>query len=744
MGGWYLQPDCNMPSGESIIRQIKSGFNYFSEKFPGSVRPKAAINFDSFGHSRGLVQILNDAGYSGYVAARPDPDAEDRNMVWKGFNDSEVIVYRVPNGYNTLLGQVDKKLEPFILKYSGMETGLFLWGVGNHGGGPSRQDYRLIRDIQDKYPEIEIVHSTPEAYFDEIKSRKKDFSVAGELNYLMQGCYSSMIRIKQLHQKLENELYSAEKMATHTAVCGGRPDWKALERAEEDLLFCEFHDILPGSCIKAAEEDAIVKLSHGIAETEKVKLAAFFQLASGEPKAAPGEYPIIVYNPHPFTVTETLECEFMLADQNWSQEEFFDVELFAKERRLVSQLEKEGSNIPLDWRKRVVFTLEMPPFSVNRVSAYTKLRPVTDKRAIDVRDFFAFDNGDLHAVVSGTTGLIENLSLNGKDYLKQAGAVEIIKNTCDPWGFAYNQHKENLGRFDLLSETEAAKFAGVDSARLCPVRVIEDGEVRTVVEALFGFESSRVAVRYIFPKQGTEIEILLDLYNDLKDVKIKLRLATVFSSAALLGKTAFGRNELPTDCNEVVAQEYVVLTDGCHAVSVQNFGNYGLDSESGNLNLTLLNSSAYSAHPIGDRMIMRDDRFGARIDQGERHFRFVLNFSKSDTRLESVEKESMIKHQPPYVMNYFPTGNGNSCGSFLELTDKAISLVALRPAESDGFVVRLWNSVDAHRETLLDAGFYGVRENICFKPYEFKTFILRRGSLTLVNCLEENKFDTVD
>lgn len=60
MGGWYLQPDCNMPSGESFIRQIQSGIEYFKAKFPGFVNPDVAINFDSFGHTKGLVQILCD------------------------------------------------------------------------------------------------------------------------------------------------------------------------------------------------------------------------------------------------------------------------------------------------------------------------------------------------------------------------------------------------------------------------------------------------------------------------------------------------------------------------------------------------------------------------------------------------------------------------------------------------------------------------------------------------------------
>ena len=75
MGGWVLQPDCNMPCGESFVRQILVGKKYFKEKF--GAEPSTAINFDSFGHTRGLVQILKKSGYDSYVFCRPDPGIVD-------------------------------------------------------------------------------------------------------------------------------------------------------------------------------------------------------------------------------------------------------------------------------------------------------------------------------------------------------------------------------------------------------------------------------------------------------------------------------------------------------------------------------------------------------------------------------------------------------------------------------------------------------------------------------------------
>ena len=104
MGGWYLQPDCNMPSGESFVRQIRSGQEYFREKF--GVTPKTAINFDPFGHSRGLVQILKKAGYHSYLFGRPsegDCPLGGDDIIWEGFDGSQILGHRTREGYNSLM-----------------------------------------------------------------------------------------------------------------------------------------------------------------------------------------------------------------------------------------------------------------------------------------------------------------------------------------------------------------------------------------------------------------------------------------------------------------------------------------------------------------------------------------------------------------------------------------------------------------------------------------------------------------
>ncbi len=115
MGGWYLQPDCNMPSGESFVRQILLGRRYFAEKF--GARPTTAINFDPFGHTRGLVQILARSGFNSYIVCRPDANdcpTPDGPYWWEGYDGSRVRVLRPRQWYNSPLGKARLKVEQYL------------------------------------------------------------------------------------------------------------------------------------------------------------------------------------------------------------------------------------------------------------------------------------------------------------------------------------------------------------------------------------------------------------------------------------------------------------------------------------------------------------------------------------------------------------------------------------------------------------------------------------------------------
>lgn len=746
MGGWYLQPDCNMPSGESFVRQGLVGRRYFKKYF--GVTPTTAINFDPFGHSRGLVQILRKLGYDSYLICRPTPSdgviAED-DFLWIGLDGSEISVHRESGWYNSQKGKARERVEKRLNDLRDRSVGMVLWGVGNHGGGPSRIDLEQLSRWIASTPGPEVIHSTPEAFFRDCRAKRNRLpKFTRDLNPSMVGCYTSQIRIKQKHRRLENELYMVEKMASSAALQGllAYPREEVGEAAK-DLLFAEFHDILPGTTIQPAEDKALQVMEHGLEILSRVKARTFFALAAGQPAAAENEIPIFAFNPHPFPVKGIFECEFQPSDQNWKDEFNLPI-VHADGHPLPCQAEQELSNINLDWRKRSVFAAELAPMQMSRFDVRLQVvprRPVPQIRPTNGK--FIFKTNDLDVVVNAKTGLIDKYAAGGTSFLQPGSFLPlVIEDNEDPWGMNVKSFRNVAGKFRLMTPREAARFAGVHARSLAPVRVIEDGEVRTVIEALFTYGDSFICHRYKLPKQGAQIEVEVRVHWNEKNRMLKLSVPTVLRKARYLGQTAFGIHDLPTSGDELVAQKWVaaVASNPDLAFTCINDGTYGSDFADGELRLSLLRAAAYSAHPIGERPVVVQDRCLPRIDQGERLFTFWFEGGPAKDRLETIDREALVRNEKPFLLSFFPAGTGTPPLPAVILDDRAIQLAAFKKAEgSDDFILRLFEPTGKKRTTTLRLPSLGIKRRVHLKAFEIKTFRVNRRSRTLreVGLLEE-------
>ncbi|MHC4887248.1 MAG: glycoside hydrolase family 38 N-terminal domain-containing protein, partial [Planctomycetota bacterium] len=646
MGGWYLQPDCNLPSGESFVRQMLVGRRYFAEKF--GARPTTAINFDPFGHSRGLVQLMSKAGFDNYLFCRPsqgDCPLPNHEFLWVGHDGSTVMGSRSLDWYLSQRGTARAKIETRMKDFPDRDFCYLLWGIGNHGGGPSVEDLTDITALiaEEVDGEFEIIHSTPEAYQAELTQHRDTLPrYEGSLNAWAPGCYTSQIRIKQKHRQLENQLYLTEKMCSHAFLAGGFDYPVAeLDDAEEDLLFAEFHDILPGSSIQPVEESALNMMGHGLEILKRERARAFFALASGQPAGKPGEIPVLVYNPHPFPVETTVECEFILPDQNWGGG-FTDFTAEQGRKTVPVQVEREASNVPVDWRKRVAIQAILEPMAMNRFDLTPVVRKKKPAPRLKVRDgALRFRSDDVTVVINARTGLLDRYRVDGRDLLgAKACRPIVIDDYEDPWGSSVQAFRELEGGFKLLSAKRAAEVSGF-KGRLDPVRVIEDGAVRTVVEAMLGWKDSVLILRYLLPKRGSEVGLEVRVLWNEKDKFLKLSLP-VKGGEELFGQVACGVDSLRTDGNECVAQKWMAVTTAeGDALSVVNDGIYACDFRNGELRLSLLRSPAYSALSIDrpgevmDKNTLAHDRFSPRSDQGERLFRFWLNGGNRAARFKA-------------------------------------------------------------------------------------------------------------
>ena len=720
MGGWYLQPDCNMPTGESFVRQIREGQRYFEEKF--GVRPTTAINFDPFGHTVGLVQIIKKCGQDSYMFMRPYPSElalPSEQFIWRGLDGSEIKVARSIGGYNTPLGGSAKVIKDRAL-IQDFPVGAILWGVGNHGGGPSKNDLSDIKNELLTDSTVEYIHSTPESFFANIQPTSV---FDRSLLISMPGCYTSMYRVKKLHAQLEAQIYTAEKMASAAYMTGMLKEYpeENIQTAVTDLLNAEFHDVLPGSSVQCGEDAGLRYLNHGILEAEKAKIKAYFALSAAEQPAAEGEYPIVVFNPNPYELKDNIECEFMLADQNWREDLLSNLTVVDEYGNAVPyQVIKEESNLNLDWRKRIIFEARLKAMALTRYSVYVDF---TEKKPVEKTPSFIFDNGRKHVEIDETTGLLRSYKIDGVEYLKDGFGLCSFDDNADPWGMGKHQLRR-LGTNEksfLLSKDPDGPFRGMKS-----VQTIEDGDIYLGIEAFFECDNTRARILYKIYKNNDDVDIDLTLYmGDInKIIKLKLPIAIL---GELIGQTAFGTENLFTDARENVAHRFVAVDSDNVCLALMNQGVYGSHFENGCLYTSLLRGVTYCAHPIKERELIPADRFTKKIDQGENNYSFRLTVAPR----EKLERKTSEFVQKPFALNIFPIPAKVTEAKPLdiEVGGETISMPTVKKAYGkDAMIFRLLNNSPTATESYIRIN--GVQLALSFGKYEVKTVVYENGQLT--------------
>lgn len=742
MGGWHVQPDCNMPSGESFVRQILSGRKYFLEKF-GKV-PTVAINFDSFGHSRGLVQIMAKSGYKGYIHMRPMPNfmtLPAKEYKWVGYDGSSVIGIRPDGWYNTPKGQASIAMRNINNNCPENDINMRLWGIGNHGGGPSKKDLDDLAALKEELNAQgnDIIHSTPEEYLSEAEKVHDFPEVKESLWPWAPGCYSSQVRVKQKHRLAENTYYMTEIMCSHAANEGLMEyPIKDLADAMYDIMTVEFHDVLPGSSIQPAEEMGIRMLDHAIEILTRLKAKAFFALTGGQEKADPDKIPIFVYNPYPYEITDDFVCEFNLWDQDYNLYFMKPVVSDKNGKIIPSQCEKEYSTIPLNWRKRVVFKATLAPMAINRFNCgFEMLEEKPACLASEKDGYFTLNRGGTELKINLATGLVDAYTKDGKNYLDSAAfGLEVYDDDFDPWAMMVTSFKEKIGEFKLLSPTEVKDRLCLEN-EIPAVHIIEDGDVRTTVEAVFGYKSSFAVLKYCINADG---ELKLDVrvnWNE-KQKLLRLNVPTSLKNSVCIGEQPYGAEALKTEYEENVSQKFITVSDGGDCVFTANDGIYAscFDDKSGTLKYTLLRSPSYCAHPIRDRKVMPEDRYMPYIEQGERDFGFKFCVGKAQDIQPHAARMAQQFNMKPMALSFYPTGVGNIPNSPLKLSNtNCITINAFKKADcGSGYIIRLFNPTDKKQSCCLK--FYNEQTTLDFGCYEIKTIRFDGKSFTETSLME--------
>jgi len=247
IGGTWVEPDCNLPAGESLVRQFLHGQRFFEREL--GRRAEVFWNPDVFGYNGQLPQLMRGAGISGFLTQKLSWNRytapEHHTFRWVGIDGSSVLAHFPPaDTYNAEATVPELRRAARDFKdHERSDRSLLVFGWGDGGGGPTAgmlETLARVRDLQD-VPRTTI--GDPEAFFRGL-AESDWHEVVGEL-YLEyhRGTYTTQSRTKRASRRAERALHDAELLA---AVAGERPE---LEGAWQTLLLNHFHDILPGSSI---------------------------------------------------------------------------------------------------------------------------------------------------------------------------------------------------------------------------------------------------------------------------------------------------------------------------------------------------------------------------------------------------------------------------------------------------------------------------------------------------------------
>lgn len=690
VGGWWIQPDCNIPSGESFVRQALYGQRYFREKF--GVMATTGYNVDSFGHNGMLPQLLRKAGLRRYVFMRPMPHEKGlpgRLFWWQADDGSRVLALRLPFEYCTW----GKDLEQHIRRCAGelkppFDALMCFYGVGNHGGGPTRENIESIRRLNDDPDFPRLVFSDPDTFFETIEARDLPIPVVhDELQHHASGCYAAHSGIKRWNRQAENRLISAEKFAAIAYRLTGMPyPREEFARAWKQVLFNQFHDTLAGTSLEAAYDDARDQLGEALAIADRVQNDAIQSIAWAiDIPAQEGVKPLTVFNPHAWRSrvnvalqTRGVPAAFALLDDEDRPVPVQDVQSWATsggQRRLTFTADLP----PLGWRTYRIVPVEAAPASETSLSA-------TDH---------TLENRFFRLEIDPQTGQIASLfdKRHGVEvFAGPAARAVVIDDPSDTWSHNVFRFQDEIGQFTATS-----------------VRLVESGPVLATVRVKSAFGASTLTQDFTLYDDLPQIDVrvTVDWREKHKMLKLRFTVNQIFMRAVY--EIPYGHIEREATGDEEPGQSWLDVsgtvreTGETYGLSLLNDGKYSFDVNVRDIGLTVLRSPVY-AHHIPTQP--QPDRDYSYIDQGMQTFTYsLLPHAGSWETAGTVRRAAELNQRPIVLLGTYHDGSLPQSRATVEVTPENIVVGAVKLAEdNDDLIVRCYESSRVATEAELRVG----------------------------------------
>lgn len=729
VGGWWIEPDCNLPSGESLARQALYAQRFFRERFGRAARVGFAP--DSFGHAATLPQLLAKSGLSSYVFMRPEPGElplPARTFVWESADGSRVLAFRIPFTYCTAKDDLEHHVRRCAAELAPpFEEQMCFFGVGNHGGGPTKRNIASLEALA-KAPDLPaIAFSTCEAFFETAAANARALPVVkGELQHHSRGCYASHSEIKAQNRAAEHELLRAEKACALAARVAGARHPSDFTRAWKNVLFCQFHDVLAGTSLEHAYDDARHMLGEARSIAARNLNAAVQSIAwSVDLPHEEDAKPVFVLNPHAWTVRAPIALEIGgLKDEH--------VLVDDEGREVPFQLVRSQA-LAGPWRKRVAFVADLPPLgwrvyrfvlrpgppaaTTTAVSTATATARAASDGGSEVPRGIA--NDALRLEIDPATGFVTSLFdvRLGRELLAAPARAVVHEDRTDTWGHGLVRMDDEAGAFRLVSAVVTAAGRVVQSLR---------------VESAFG--DSRLTQEYVLHAGVPRLDV--NVHVDWRERRRALKLAFPLAvpDPRLTVEVPYGAIERPLDGTEESMHAWVDVSsakaNGGFGVGVLNDAKYMYSAEpiagGALVALTVVRSPIYAHH---DPQQPEPGATYAFLDQGRQSFTYALVPHAGDFREGACVRHAWELQEPPIaLLESTHPGKLPRAMSWAEVEPRGVVLSVVKRAEDagdggdDALVVRLYEAHGVATRARLRLPAVGRTIEADFAPGEIKTF----------------------
>jgi len=709
VGGMWVESDCNLTSGESLVRQMLYAQKFFEKEF--GKRCKVAWLPDAFGFTWTLPQLFKKAGIDYFLTTKINWNETNKFpydlFYWKGLDGTKIIAHSFLNpgqGYNGNIQALDilGTWKNYRQKVLYPDT-LLSFGYGDGGGGPTREMLEMYKRFKEfpGFPRLKM--GLVEEFFERIP--KEGLPVwDGELYLeLHRGTYTTQSKMKKANRKVEHLLYTAEVLASIGYLITGRYPQTELTTGWHKLLRNQFHDILPGSSIKEVYEDALRELKEVEDSTNRI-IQESVKTIAGRLKL--DREAIVVFNPASFPRELRYVGESISADK---------LELSDGTPIFVQDL-PDGTKL-----------LYNPEVKVPPMGYIVLYRSQNAPQVSRVRVSENTLENDLVRIKIGNDGTIVS-------YYDKLNDREIFVDRGNQL-WAYSDRPRNWDAWDIATDYENY---GEEIKDVEYIKVIENGPVRASIEVKKRYRNSTIVQRYVLYDGNPRLDIETKIDWHDRRILVKALFPFDIRSSYATYEIAYGHIQRPNHKNtswdsarfEVPGHRWVDVSEGNYGVSILNDAKYGYSANENIIGLSLLRAPIYP------------DYFA---DEGEQSFVYSILPHKGDWRTETVQ--NAIALNTPLVGISLATTEGGAelPRSFVDVGAENIIVGAFKKAEDDSAVVlRLYEAYGNRGRVKIRFGFdikkavetnlledeftsIEVKSNeieVLFKPYEVKTIKL--------------------